>query len=96
MGSAVKFNWVLQIEPPDNLKVQGSYLFEKDGNRVFPLGTPIDLIGPDRNAIAKIKILSFENSTKDTGGITTGSFEVTKIYTGTEKSVLTNYWIENQ
>lgn len=92
MGSSVKFNWVLQIDPPATLEVLRSYRFEKSGNRVFPIGTPIDLIDSDRNAIAKIKINSFVNEPDSTSGI----FEVIKLYLGTEKSVLTNYWIENQ
>lgn len=96
LGSSIKFNWVLQIEPPEDLKVQGSYQFEKSGNRVFPLDTPIDLIDLNRNAMAKIKVVSFLNSYTDKGGVTTGNFEVIKIYTGTEKSVLSNYWVENE
>lgn len=92
MGSPLKFNWVLQIEPPVSLEVQRSYPFEKPGNRMFPIGTPIDLIDLDRNAVAKIKITSFLNKLD----ITTGSFEVIKIYAGTEKSVLSNYWVENE
>lgn len=92
MGTSVTFNWVLQIDRPDSLKVQQSYRFEKSGNRVFPVNTPIDLIDLQRNAIAKIKIASFLNKPD----LTSGSFEVIKIYTGNEKSVLTNYWIENE
>ncbi len=92
MGSTVKFNWVLQIETEEPVNENHTYQFEKIGNRMFPIDTPIDLIDLDRNTVAKIKITSFMNISD----LTSGSFEVIKIYTGTEKSVLTNYWIENQ
>lgn len=92
MGFSIRFNWVLQIEPPGLLDVSGIYSFEKEGNRFFPLDTPIDLIDLKRNAIAKIKVMSFVNK----AAITAGQYEVIKIYAGSEKQVLTNYWIENE
>lgn len=92
MGASFKFNWVLQMEPPELLKARCSYQFEKSGNRMFPLDTPIDLIDLNRTAIAKIKIVSFLNRL----GHTSGSFEVIKIYDGSEKSILSNYWRENE
>ena len=92
MGFSVKFNWVLQIDQPEILSLNESYSFSKTGNRIFPIGTPIDLIDIDRNAVAKIKIKSFLNEDEHT----TGTFSVTKIYTGEEKRVLTNYWNENR
>jgi len=92
MGFPILFNWVMQIEPPLELEVGRSYKFKKSKNRVFPLDTPIDLIDLERQAIAKIKIVSFANANDET----TGMFEILKIYTDTEKEVLSNYWIENQ
>lgn len=92
MGFTIAFNWVLQIDPPASLKVRSSYSFEKPGNRVFPLNTPIDLIDSERAAIAKIAINSFTNKEHQT----TGEFEVLKIYTDPEKAMLTKYWMENQ
>jgi hypothetical protein len=92
MGFRVKFNWVLQHEIPEGLSVNNSYSFKKSGNRVFPIGTAIDLIDLDRNAIAKIKVITFLN---DQSG-TTGTFETIKLYAGTEKKVLSNYWKENE
>lgn len=92
MGSSTTFNWVLQITVPQSLKCSQCYPFEKTGNRIFPLNTPIDLIDVNRNAIAKIKIMYFLNKPSQT----TGEFEVIKIYSGEEKTILTNYWIENQ
>ncbi len=92
MGFSIKFNWVLQVTPPADLKLDTRYSFSKNGNRVFPIDTPIDLIDSERNAIAKIKILSFTNSETET----TGEFKIIKIYTGNEKEILTNYWKENQ
>ncbi len=92
MSYQIKMNWVLQIEPPSELKKGVSYEFEKEGNRIFPLDTPIDLINKDREAIAKIKIEQFTNKQ----GITTGNYSVIKIYSSEEKKVLTQYWEENQ
>lgn len=92
MGFPIKFNWVLQITPPEPIELSHVYPFEKSGNRIFPTTAPIDLIDPDRNAIAKIKIKSVLNENE----ITTGTFEIIKIYADEEKRTLTNYWIENQ
>lgn len=92
MGFSVKFNWVLQIDPPGDLRPGNSYPFEKSGNRVFPIDVPIDLIDGERNAIAKIKIRTFTNHS----GATNGKFEVVKIYESKEKAVLSTYWRENQ
>jgi len=92
MGFSVKFNWVLQISLPEQLEIQARYKFEKMGNRIYPLETPIDLIDKERNAIAKIKVISFQNTFEKTHG----EFEILKVYMGDEKRILTNYWIENQ
>ncbi len=92
MGFSIKFNWVLQVTPPANLTLDTIHAFRKNGNRAFPIDTPIDLIDSERNAIAKIKILSFTNSEMETAG----EFKIIKIYTGNEKEILTNYWKENQ
>ena len=92
MGFTTKFNWVLQIQPPEVLTVDCLHAFRKDGSRVFPIDTPIDLIDLKRTAIAKVKIKSFKNTNSETTGI----FEILKIYAGVEKTVLTNYWIENE
>ncbi len=92
MGCSMKFNWVLQIELKEEIEVNKRYKFIKDGNRIFPLNTPIDMICLDRKAVAKIKVLEFTNIE----GETTGIYEVIKRYSGIEKDVLSNYWIENQ
>ena len=92
MGFSLKFNWVLQIDTPESLSCGAVFPFQKQGNRILPVDTPIDLIDPDRNAIARIKITSFTNSLD----ATTGYFEVMKLYSGNEKAVLTRYWIENE
>jgi len=92
MGFPIKFNWVLQFDPDDAIELGRLYPFEKVGNRVFPLNTKIDLIGSNRTAIAKIKIKWFSNSHDKTYG----EYEVLKVYSGQEKSVLSNYWVENE
>jgi len=92
MGYSINFNWVLQFKPKVKIEIGGCYAFEKSGNTLFPLNTAIDLIDSNRIALAKIKIVSCKNTT----GATTGVFEVVKIYYGEEKSVLSNYWFENE
>ena len=92
MGADIRMNWALQTAPPDTLEERAIYSFEKSGNRMFPLGTPIDLINMGREAVAKIRITEFTNRV----GVTTGIYQVVKIYRGIEKEVLTEYWKENQ
>ncbi len=92
MGFPIKFNWVLQTNQNSSLEVGKTYNFSKSGNRNFPLETPIDLIDSERGAIAKISVLEFTNKRNET----IGKFRVLKIYEGKEKTILTDYWIENQ
>jgi hypothetical protein len=91
LGFSVKFNWVLQADIPQELQLGKCYEFSKEGNRVFPIETPIDLIDSSRAAIAKIRVKTFNNSVNTTDV----TFEVIKLYSGDEKSVLTKYWVEN-
>jgi len=92
MGFEIKFNWALQIEEPKNLSEGEVYDFIKSGNRIFPIEIPIDLINSRREAVAKVHILEFSSTKTETKG----KYKVIKIYTGEEKTVLTNYWIENE
>lgn len=91
MSFPIKFNWVLQIEIPAQLHIGETYSFSKPGNRIFPINTPIDLISPEREAVAKVRITEFTVNGKQT----IGSFTVIKRYKSTEKEILTNYWKEN-
>ena len=91
MGFPIKFNWVLQFDSTDIIETGKAYPFTKDGNRVFPIDTTIDLISSDRQAVAKIRIKWFSNSQS----ATTGEFEVVKVYSGEEKIILSKYWMEN-
>ncbi|MBM3232557.1 DUF2584 family protein [Candidatus Pacearchaeota archaeon] len=91
MGIDIRFNWALQITPPKDLKERETYSFEKPGNRIFPLETPIDLITMDREAIAKIEVTEFTNRP----GTTTGTYQVIKKYSGSERKASTRYWKEN-
>ena len=92
MGSDMRMNWALQIEPPSELEEKAVYNSQKPGNRIFPLETPIDMIDMEREAIAKIKVTEFTNKP----GTTTGKYSIVKIYQGQEKQVLSDYWRENQ
>jgi len=96
MGHVVEFNWALKLKPAqgldeDKLEVGMIYNFCKEGNRVYPLDIPIDLINENWEAVAKIIIIDLENKK----GKTTGKFKVLRIYKGKEKEILTNYWREN-
>jgi len=92
MGFKITFNWALQIDCQDTVEQDKEYNFSKEGNRSFPINTPIDLINLERDAIAKIKILEFTN----TEGKTSGKYKILKLYSGDEKKILSNYWRENQ
>lgn len=92
MGFEIKFNWVLQLESESALEENSVYYFLKTGSRAFPIDTSIDLINSKREAVAKVRILEFSNTGKETKG----KFKVVKIYQGEEKKVLTNYWLENK
>ncbi len=91
MGFEIKFNWVLQVEASEVMEVGRKYTFEKEGNRAFPLNVPIDLMDLNRKVVCKIKILEFTNRP----GQTKGFFQVLKIYSGVEKEILSQYWLEN-
>lgn len=92
MGFQIKFNWVLQMDCKNELRLDKEYCFSKTGNRIFPIKTPIDLIDFHRTAIAKIVFLEFSNTENKTAG----RYKVLKIYSGDEKIFLSNYWMENQ
>ena len=96
MGHIVEFNWALKLKPEqgldeDKLKVGMICNFFKEGNRMYPLDIPIDLINENWEAVAKVVITQLENKK----GKTTGKFKVLKIYEREEKKILTNYWREN-
>lgn len=85
-------NWVLQSNKiPKNLALDTLYTAKRDGVRIFPITTPIDLIDRERNAIAKISIQKMVI----TELYTSVQYIVLKLYTEAEREVLTNYWKEN-
>jgi len=94
MGCPIKFNWCLQIPKPENWQTDGVYNFEKEGNRLYPIGIPIDFLleasptlgsgEASKTAIAKVKILEFTN----TENKTTGKYVVLKIYSPEEIETL--------
>jgi hypothetical protein len=96
MGYITEFNWALKLKPEqglheNSLEVGMIYDFSKEENRIYPLDIPIDLINENWEAVAKVVITQLENKK----GKTSGKFKVLRIYKGTEKDILTNYWREN-
>lgn len=95
MGYVTEFNWALRLKPEQglnegSLKEGSIYEFEKEGYRTYPVGMPIDLVNNVWEAVAKVIVV--ESMCKNRK--TRGKYKVVKIYKGTEKVVLTNYWRE--
>jgi len=93
MGSKIEFNWALKLNPENGLNesiLREGEIFEftKNGNRVYPINIPIDLINQDWIALARVVIIEFTNKEN----ITSGRYRVVRIYNENEKEVITNYW----
>lgn len=95
MGFETEFNWALKLRSEEGLDEEGlkageSYDFSKEGDRIYPVDIPIDLINRNWEAVAKVIVTRVENSE----GETSGKYRVLKIYKGEEKEILTDYWRE--
>jgi hypothetical protein len=95
MGFKTEFNWGLKLKPDQGLdesiiKEGKEFEFTKDEYRVYPIDQPIDLINRDWVPLARVVVTEVRNANKKTFG----KYKVVKIYKGTEKEVLTNYWHE--
>ena len=90
MGYKTEFNWVLALSPQQGLprkpEIGKNYLFEKQGERIYPLGWPIDLLDKDWKPHGKVIV---EDVIKEEGK-TRGSFRIVYIYDRKERRVLWN------
>ena len=93
MGYNTEFNNALKLKPMQgldetNLRIGNVYSFTKDGYRIYPVDTPIDLLNQDWEPLARVMIIKTALSEKKT----TGNYKVLKIYSENEKKVLVEYW----
>jgi len=86
MGFSVEINCVLRSDEKHVLEVGSVCEFKKPGSRVFFDNIPIWLTRSDWTALAEIRVVS---QTRD-GKNLTGRFEVTHVYEGDEKKVMTD------
>lgn len=89
MGFQAEFNWILKLKPengfPQNPETGKIYEFSKEGNRCYPLGSPVEFVNKDWEAIGLARVLEFTNAK----GKTTGKFEILRIYNSEEKEIRT-------
>ena len=94
MGFKTEFNWVLKLGEDQGLAASlekgKAYSFTKQGNRIYPIGIPIDLVDKNWNVKAKVIVEEFTNSEN----MTTGIYRIVKIYSEKEKELLGKYWKE--
>jgi hypothetical protein len=88
MGYKTEFNWVLKLNSeqgvPKKIELDKNYLFEKQEERVYPRGIPIDLVDQDWTPHARViveDIVISKNKTR-------GNFRVIYKYGSIEKKVL--------
>lgn len=88
MGYKTEFNWVLKLKSeqgfPKKLCTGKKYSFEKDENRIYPIGIPIDLADNNWKTHGKVIIEQIAVSK----GKTKGNFRIVYIYDNNEKQVM--------
>ncbi|MBI5138073.1 MAG: DUF2584 family protein [Nitrospirae bacterium] len=92
MGLPVEMNTVLKLTPAQGLPADPRpdtvYAFSKDGTRFYPIGVPVELIGPDWKTLGKAVIDEFTVSTERTSG----KFRVVKRFTPEEAAAFNGVW----
>ena len=92
MGVPVEMNTVLKITPdqglPENPQLDTVYAFAKDGTRFYPIGVPVELIGPDWKTVGKAVIDEFTVSTE----ATRGKFRIVKLFDAGEAADFNRVW----
>ena len=92
MGLPVEMNTVLKLSAdqglPDNPQLDTDYRFTKDGTRFYPIGVPVELIGPDWKTVGKAVIDEFTVSTQ----ATSGRFRVVKVFSPDEAEAFNRVW----
>lgn len=88
MGYKTEFNFVLKLTNeqgfPKNIEIDKNYLFEKNGERLYPRGIPIDLIDEKWTPYAKVVIEDMVISKNKTRG----NFKVIYKYGPVERRIL--------
>jgi len=92
MGEPVEMNTVLKLGPEQGLPeepVTGeTYTFRKAGARLYPLGVPVELIGPDWKTLGKAVIDEFTVTLQETRG----RFRVVHRFTAEEAAAFNRIW----
>jgi hypothetical protein len=92
MGQPVEMNTVLKLSPeqglPEAPREGETYTFRKSGPRIYPLGVPVELIGPDWKTRGKAVIDAFTVSLEETSG----RFRVVKRFTADEAEAFNRVW----
>ncbi len=88
MGYKIEFNWILKLNSdqgfPKKIEVNKNYLFEKQEERLYPRGMPIDLVNNDFVPHAKVIIDDLVISNNKTRG----NFKVIYKYGPVERNIL--------
>jgi hypothetical protein len=92
MGVPVEMNTVLKLTPeqglPGEVREGETHAFCKAGPRIYPLGVPVELVGPDWKTIGKAVIDEFTVSLAETRG----RFRVVKRFTPEEAEAFNRVW----
>jgi hypothetical protein len=92
MGVPVEMNTVLKLSAeqglPEDPVAGETYAFRKDGPRLYPLGVPVELIGPDWKTVGKAVIDEFTVSLEETRG----RFRVVHRFDAEEAAAFNRVW----
>lgn len=92
MGVPVEMNTVLKLSPeqglPEDPVAGEAYAFRKSGPRIYPLGVPVELIGPDWKTRGKAVIDAFTVSLEETRG----RFRVVQVFRPDEAEAFNRVW----
>ncbi len=88
MGFEVEFNWILKLKPEQGFPAElkpGIYDFSKSGYRIYPIGSPIELVTENWEAVGLAKVL--ESTMKEQK--TSGRYEIIRVYDSEERELKT-------
>jgi len=92
MGVPVEHNTVLKLTPdqglPDPPREGETYTFARSGTRFYPLGVPVELIGPDWQTVAKAVIDEITVTVNDTRG----RFRVVDVFSPERAAAFNRVW----
>lgn len=86
MGFLYEFNWILKLPQIDpEISIGKVYNFAKSGIRIYPIGTPVELVNDKWEVIARCII----NSITITQNMTEGEYIIIELYSKSKQIVLT-------